>query len=40
MVTGDYGIWVVAGHHWVNREGYVVSERPWREGTEEFRWDK
>lgn len=40
IVTGDDGsLWALAGVHYVNRLGYVLTPRPWLTGTEQFRFD-
>lgn len=35
IVTGDNGEMIItAGYHYVNRLGYLVTEKPWEKGTE------
>lgn len=35
----DGSLWCMAGKHFVNRLGYVLTPRPWITGTEQFRFD-
>lgn len=38
-VDGDSGTYIVAGHHWVNRIHYYITENPWEdEYTEVPTW--
>ena len=30
-VDGDSGTYIVAGHHWVNRIHYYITENPWED---------
>jgi hypothetical protein len=30
-VDGDCGTYIVAGHHWVNRIHYYITENPWED---------
>lgn len=39
VLDGDDGLmYLVAGHHLVNRIGYVISQKPWVSGDETFLW--
>jgi hypothetical protein len=42
LVSGDDGTGVYAspGYHIVNREGYVVTEQPWTDDTEDAVWSE
>lgn len=38
-VDGDEGTYIIAGHHWVNRIHYYITENPWEdEYTEVPTW--
>jgi hypothetical protein len=38
-VDGDEGTYIIAGHHWVNRIHYYITENPWTdEWTEVPTW--
>lgn len=38
ILDGDEGLWCVAGYHLINRFGYIITEKPWDTGEEEFKF--
>jgi len=39
IVEGDESLWVIAGFHFVNRLGYLITKSPWKSDSEVYRFD-
>jgi hypothetical protein len=36
IIEGDEFLWLVAGFHYVNRLGYLITQTPWASNTETY----